>query len=354
MPEIDEKRTKASNSSSPRTSWRWAAPRTFARRTSAYSARLVSSITLSWPTPAACTTAVMRSPASRSPWTVAASASRSATSHAARVTLAPSAVSRSSSSRAPGASAPLRLVSTTCSAPWSVRRCAMNDPRAPVPPVISTVPRGVHRGPAEPWPALARWRRRPKTPDARTATWSSASSPPLSTPQIRVHARSSRVSGRSINPPQRSGCSRATTRPKPQFMACSVRTGPSERPTETALRVRHHSGAWRPASPRALTSSTLAARPAGITGCSRSGPWSSASRDTTPAGSGASASRAARIPRSTSVPETVNTETSAPCRVSPRTVSRTVSWSASTAGTTSSQLPDMAGAAAVTGFQVTR
>ena len=55
-----------------------------------------------------------------------------------------------------------------------------------------------------------------------------------------------RAGGRSIRPPQRSGCSSAATRPRPQAIACTGRTGTSPGPAATAPHVSTHKGAVDP------------------------------------------------------------------------------------------------------------
>ncbi len=229
VPASEENSTKASRS--PVSSCRFRAESTLDLRTAARRSGVTVSSTPSSSTPAACTTADRSRSAS-----TAASASRSAASQAITVALSPNS----------GASPPRRLISTTCSAPLSSAQRATWRPSAPVPPVINTVPRGFHWSAVDP----ARTSLRTNTPAARTATSFSPSTPD-STARTRCTARVSSVSGRSSRPPQRSGCSRAATRPSPHTVDRSGRLSGSVRPIATAPRVTHHNGAAMPASPRA-------------------------------------------------------------------------------------------------------
>ena len=199
------------------------------------------------------------------------------------MTRGPSAVSSATSSATPGASAPRRLVSSRCSAPWRASHRATRPPSAPVPPVTSTVPLAAH------WPtgssASTRVRRRPSSPAARTATWSSAvrpATPPASRPATRDTALPSRSRGRSTRPPQCCGYSSATTRPNPHTCAWIGLASSSVRSTATAPRVTHHSGVTV-TEPSTRTRSAVAARPRGTDGKSGCGRSSSASSDRTPA-----------------------------------------------------------------------
>ncbi|RPK55249.1 hypothetical protein EES42_42600 [Streptomyces sp. ADI95-17] len=235
-------------------SCRFTAARTFARRARS-----------SWPV-----VRVSSSPSSRSAalWKTAvrgssagtvvssaASAFRSPASQAARVTLLPLAPSSVARACAPGASWPRLLTSSRCSQPWSASQRATWAPSAPVPPVISTVPRGgVHavavgsaasgpgRSGASPGRCGACASRRACRPVARTASWSSPSAA-TSTRRRRRADRWSSSAGRSTRPPQSWACSALMTPPSPQSRACVGSVTGSVRPTEAAPRVAIHSGA---------------------------------------------------------------------------------------------------------------
>ncbi len=278
----------------------------------------------------------------------AASASRSAASQAARVTSAPSAVSSARRSSAPGASAPRRLSSSRCRAPAAASRRATWAPRAPVPPVIRTVPVGSHS--AAPCPAGTGTSRRPRAAEGRIAIWSS---PPgaVRVSAKRAAVRSSRVSGRSISPPQRCGYSRAATRPRPHTAAwVSPGTG-SAGAAATAPRVTHHRGAAISASPSAWSRAVVRASPAGAVAVSGPGPSARASRETTPVNSRPSStswcSRAASATRS-------GPGTSRRTVFGPRAATASAAQASSDepAGSTASQVPAGAGAGcAVSGCQ---
>ncbi len=169
---------------------------------------------------ALCTTAVRGSSAGTEA-SRAASADRSPASQAARVTLQPFALSSAARDSAPGASAPRRPTSSRCSAPLSANQWAVWAPSAPVPPVMSTVPRGERQS----WEAGVRvgrgagTSRRPCTPVARIASWFSSSPRAARTARRRRDARRSRSSGRSSRPPQLCGRSALITPPSPQSRA---------------------------------------------------------------------------------------------------------------------------------------
>ncbi len=110
-------------------------------------------------TPAACTTAVSGC-SSGTADRVAASAARSDVSQATTVTRAPFSRSSATSSAAPGASGPRRPASSRCGVPRPASSRATWAPRAPVPPVIRTVPSGANARGAGPWGAGWRVRRR--------------------------------------------------------------------------------------------------------------------------------------------------------------------------------------------------
>ena len=239
------------------------------------------------------------------------------------MTRTPSPVSSAASSAAPGAAGPRRLASTRCSAPvWASRRASW-APRPPVPPVISTVPRGRQPLPGGRRGAGERRRRRPSSPVGRTATWSSPSIPD-STAHRPLQAAPSSTSGRSTRPPQRRGCSRAATRPRPQIRACSVRVRFSP-PAATAPRVAHHSRASSPAPSRAWTSA-------------RTSETVSSSDSTPSAFAGSRAASPARSARA----GTRTSSTSAPCPASARAQSAACPLPS---GASSTQRPDSRGQA---------
>ncbi len=97
------------------------------------------------------------------------------------------------------------------------------------------MPRGVQ---SAPFPAGAATSLRAWTTEPRTATWSSV---PPRTAAIRSNALASSAAGRSTRPPQRSECSSAATRPRPQTSAASGSATTSAGPVATAPRVATHS-----------------------------------------------------------------------------------------------------------------
>ncbi len=351
IPAMEENITNASSGVSARRASRFSAPSTLLRTTSPSSATLISDGAPDSAMPAAWNTAVTGC-SSRS----AASAARSAASQATTVASAPDARSSATSSAAPGVSGPRRPVSTRLRAPRVTSQRATRPPRAPVPPVIRTVPVGCQAGPAAPVQG-ARTRRRARTPVARTATWSS-SWPPVSTEARSATARSSSCSGRSTSPPQRPGYSRAATRPKPHTCAWAGCGARSVRPAGTACRVAHHSGASTPASPRAWTSSRVSASPVvtwGYSACGASAVPSSDRTPVTPPHAVACSRRSpARVQRSVSAGATGTVTTSAPWARRPSATAVARGPSVSSAGTTSSQVPDRFPAGVSTRCQVTR
>ncbi len=127
----------------------------------------------------------------------------------------------------------------------------------------------------------------------------------------------------------------------------------SERPVDTAPLVRHHNGASIPRSPSAWTSATVRPRPFAMAGKAVLGRSSAASTDTTPANPSADSAsrRAATTCRSRQSSSRTRRRTSAPCPVS----AAVTSASSIPSAVTSSQVPwRAAGAAALTGDQVTR
>ncbi len=170
-------------------------------------------------TPAACTTPHNGNSAG-TPANTPANAARSDTSHATALAAQPNSASSARSSAAPGASTPRRLTSSRRPTPSPASQRATSAPSPPVPPVTSTVPPARH-APEDAALACtgAGTIRRTNTPAARTATWSSAGNPPARTATSRSTAAASTTSGRSSSPPQRPGCSRPTTRPKPHTPA---------------------------------------------------------------------------------------------------------------------------------------
>ncbi len=202
-------------------------------------------------------------------------------------------------------------------------------------------------------------------PAGRSATWSS--SRPASTAQKRLAVRSSNTAGRSIRPPQRSGCSRATTRPSPQTWACTGLVSASPGPVAIAPWVSIHRGTVIPASDSAWSRVRVPASPAGTTGHASVGVSSKASSDTTAAARAgvspsARACRAAVRPAASSSRRAVPASTSTTSVRAPRAVSaRMHAWASSPvrpdgfAGTATSQVPDrVTGAGSVTGVQVIR
>ncbi len=336
---------------------RFSAARVLARSTCSKRSGVRPSSTPSSSTPAAWTTAVSRCcsgiPASR-----AASASRSATSQATAVAVVPVAASSAVSSATPGASGPRLLTSSSRVWPRAASRRATWAPSAPVPPVISTVPPARGAGAVARELGTAATRRRAKTPSARIATWSSTSparaSPAARTAQSRFPARASRVSGRSIKPPQAWGSSRAAPRPKPQIWAWAGSGGPSARPVETPPRVRGHSGTS--ASAQAWVRESVAASPRPRAAPVRSAPVSVPSSETTPASSPQERNWSARAVRS--APGSGRVRTVAPLRRSaPATWAYRLCGLPSfsgLSGATTSQAPLSTAGAGATGRQTAR
>lgn len=123
------------------------------------------------------------------------------------------------------------------------------------------------------WSGAVRASRRTKAPPGRSAIWSSPVSSARTEHRRSVscgvpHAGVEVSAGMSTSPPQRSGCSTATTRPSPHTAACAGCTVRSSQPfavsaVETAPRVTFHTGASTPASPRACASASVMLRPDG-------------------------------------------------------------------------------------------
>ncbi len=225
--------------------------------------------------------------------------------------------------------------------------------------MISTAPDGTHCAESAPGASGARRRRRAKTPEARTANWSSVAPEPVSAAAKRPADRSSRLSGRSTTPPQRPWSSSPATRPSPHTCACTALRSTSDRPTETAPVVTHHSGASSSASAAAWSSATVAPTPRGTSGSSKCGPSASARNDSTPVTAPSAARASSRCwdsaQRSASSSATSITATSAPSARSARRLRSTSSLSAWLCGRTASHVPLCATAeASSTGFQATR
>ncbi|GLY16586.1 hypothetical protein Kisp01_36010 [Kineosporia sp. NBRC 101677] len=278
-------------------------------------------------------------------------------------TLVPAWASWAASAAVPAAVAPERLVSTTRWAPRVLSQRLMCPPTPPVPPVMSTVPRGVQPAPfflARP----ARTRRRAWIPLSRSATWSSPVVPARTAARLPIEEVC-----RSTSPPQRVGNSRAATRPSAQVRACTGLLAGSPATVLTAPVVSTHRGACTPASPRAWIRLVVAARPVGTIGAVASGASSSASSETTPARSCPAAAIWVRsTSRDTSPGATSQISSAAPAWASARATctgtapdsSAASRPAASTepAGATSSQVPDSgvrdAVAGVATGVQVIR
>ncbi len=362
-PAMDEKRTNASNSPGSSDSAKCAAPATLAASTASMLVSDVSPTGASSMKAAACSTVRTVCPSARSVSSRAATASRSATSQAATVTPTPRRSRSLTHSEAPGAAGPDRLTSTRCSAPWVASQSASRGARLPVPPVISTVPRGRHRR-ADRAPPAALTIRRASNPAERTATWSSPVAPD-STCLSNAPDRASRLSGRSTNPPHNAGCSRATTRPSPQTCACAGSAGASESPVDTAPRVTLHSGARTPSWLRACTRVSVRAAPVASApnrGCGRE---SAPTNDSTPAASvspsalrapaSTSRSRAASASRSASASVSSTGTIRAPWPPSTRSASVTHGSASCPAPRATSQVPvSGAGDTRATGFQAIR
>ncbi len=213
VPAIEENKTNADSSRSSVSSSRFRAPCAFAASACSRSLAVSESSGPGTDTPAACTTTLRGRPSGSEP-SSPESCSRSATSHAAIVTCAPSSLSSPRSSLAPGASAPRRLSSSRCSAPSRANERATCAPSPPVPPVTRIVPAGGVHTPPMASRAETRVTRRANTPVPRIASWSSADSS-ASTLASSVPTRSSSASGRSTRPPQCCGCSSAIVAPNP-------------------------------------------------------------------------------------------------------------------------------------------
>ncbi len=231
--DAEEYVTNIARSRSAVSSCRCSAASAFGARTASRRSGVIAPITPSSMTPAVCTTPVSGCASGIAAMT-AARAARSDTSQATAVASAPRSRSSARSSEAPGASAPLRLVRTRWRTPYAFTRCrASRLPRAPVPPVTRTVPRGCGaRGPglssAAERRAAARVRRGTKTLPARTATCGSS----RAITSARASAEAS-VSSRSART-RRPGCSDCAERTSPQAAAAARST--SSPSTDTAPR----------------------------------------------------------------------------------------------------------------------
>lgn len=281
-------------------------------------------------------------------------ASRSAGAWSATVSPVPSASSSAFSSTAAGASPPPGPSITMCAAPSAARQRATWAAGPSAAPVMSTVPRGfqMRRG-ARP-PIGSGISRRPYAPAGRSAA-SSSPQAPVSRAHSRRASRLSGLAGRSTNPPQRSGCSRAATLPSPHSWAWWGASRGSESSMETAPRVAHHRGAGTAASTSAWSRVSVPVRPGATPG--RGGvPSSRASSDSTPVGGVSSAYRerssAARPSRSVS-PSSSSRYTWPPSAPSARTQA-SVQPSEALFGWTTSQEPAVVGAVSGTGRHSTR
>ncbi|CAM5690449.1 hypothetical protein SALBM217S_01010 [Streptomyces griseoloalbus] len=265
---------------------RWSAASALARRTAASRSGVQPVMISSSRMPAACITASTGWAASSR-----ATASRSPVSQATTVTFAPSRSRSARRTSAPGASGPRRLVRTSSRAPRATAHRATREPSAPVPPVTRTRSGAVHSPVVADTGAGAGTSLRACAVPPRTATWSSA--PEVRTAAARASARRSGLAGRSSSPPQRSGCSRAATRPSPHTAAALGSTTASVPvPTVTAPLVNSQRGAVSRASAWAWTTASAVATP----GRQESTPASGAP----PPAVAASVSRAASVARSAS------------------------------------------------------
>ena len=210
--------------------------------------------------------------------------------------VAPSAVSSSTSSVAPGAASPRREVSTRSRTPCPATRCrATSAPSPPVPPVTSTVP-GSGRGRAP--------RRRPDPEDARQPRHASTARPAGPLRLTGAGHRRRGASGRPASrvdrhPPARTGPGSPPARPGPgPTTGAWARSAPP--PSTHRPRVITTSRARRPAP----------GRPART--------WSSGEgrRQRPPGGGGRSASIVGRGERAS----TTSGRRADPLRVAPRPV----------------------------------
>ncbi len=229
VPAAEEKTTNAERSVV--SSCRLSAASTLGRSTLSTCSGVSEVIVASSSTPAVCTTA----PTARSS-SSAFRATRSATSQATSSTEAPRASSSSRSSSAPGASGPWREVSSRLRTPWEVTRClAKTEPRLPVAPVTSTVPRNSSPASAV---DVARARRGASTAPPRTATSGS--------PDATAAARSTESSVSSST--NRSGCSDCADRTRPRTAAPARSVTSSPRTATAPVVTKTSRSAWSSAS----------------------------------------------------------------------------------------------------------
>ncbi len=241
-----------------------------------------------------------------------ARASRSAMSQGVRVTVAPRSVSSVTSSAAPSASGPRRLVRSRWRTPWAVTRWrATSAPSPPVAPVTRAVPSGSRAGASVPVGATRASRGTRIVPVRRTS-WSS---PEASAAGSARQESSSSSRSRRTNRP---GCSAWTDRTMPHSGACtrSSASGPvARRVTTTSRAVAKRSSAshvWSSSRAAWTVSRTADSAPSaavpGANGTSTvpARPASSSAAATCATGWPASASASARAapswPRTTRLP----------------------------------------------------
>eukprot|EP00964_Phaeocystis_antarctica_P020365 scaffold11254_cov67-Phaeocystis_antarctica.AAC.2 len=251
-------------------------------------------------TPAACSTPVGRTSAAN-----AVASAASPPSHATTVVAPPDrTTARSDASRPcpPRATKPLRDVSTSRTAPRDASNAAPRRPRPPSPPVTSHAPAATPLDAAASGP-----RRRSRAPWRRPrAHATSDSAPPLppddaaSDSSARTAAAALLSRGTSALSTRATGCSRRSTRAKPQLPPCAAPdSAPAPAPSRTATAplvssssggggiVRHSSCARRTAdcmprthgaTPSVVSSSSATPRHArhpttlhsgSLTGCTR-------------------------------------------------------------------------------------
>ncbi len=261
--EMDENSTNSSRSSPAVASSRCTAPSAFAPSAADRPSRSVSSTRARNGRFAECSTVDRPGPDSSSQATIPVTCSRAPRSQLTTSTSDPAFATEAANAATPSADGPERDVSTTRGAPRSASQTPTLTPIEPVPPVSSTVPRGVQPA-ASVRRASACTRRRRNTPEGRSATWSSR--PSASTAANRAAVCASNSAGRSTRPPQNSGRSSPTARPRPHTCAWTGLVVTSPAPVCTAPRVSTHNGTDAPASFSSLTRSTVAAVPRGTHG----------------------------------------------------------------------------------------